>query len=326
MHKRGLGVLALVVALLLSGSAGASAAGSPRSSNGGSDFWTHARVAKAKPRDFVFDRATNSYKPAAGKPSSGGTTTGSSWTKGGAVKITTGKVLFELGGSYYVCSGSIVDDNSTSSSVVLTAAHCVAENDGTMSKHWTFIPDYDSAPAPLSTSNASYCSSTRYGCWTATQIAVDTHFLNAGGFNDEAVQYDFAFVRVGAGGLNGTQLDAISGALGGQAIAFASGSDMPLAGSTAYAFGYPASGKYKGNDLVYSAGTVGKDPYTDNLTYALPSNMTGGSSGGPWLSGFDTSTGVGTLGSVNSYGYSGITKMHGPVLDGAAATLYNSVD
>ena len=39
--------------------------------------------------------------------------------------------------------------------------------------------------------------------------------------------------------------------------------------------------------------------------------MTGGSSGGPWLAGF-TTAGAGTLTSLNSYGYGGVSNMYGP--------------
>ena len=50
--------------------------------------------------------------------------------------------------------------------------------------------------------------------------------------------------------------------------------------------------------------------------------MTGGSSGGPWFSGF--SNGAGTLMSVNSYGYSGVVAMHGPKLNAETANMFAS--
>ena len=48
--------------------------------------------------------------------------------------------------------------------------------------------------------------------------------------------------------------------------------------------------------------------------------MTGGSSGGPWFSGFansdGTSTGnAGSIQSLNSYGYSGQSNMYGPIFN-----------
>jgi hypothetical protein len=40
--------------------------------------------------------------------------------------------------------------------------------------------------------------------------------------------------------------------------------------------------------------------------------MTGGSSGGPWLTGFAADGNSGTLSSLNSYTYNGISGMYGP--------------
>ena len=48
--------------------------------------------------------------------------------------------------------------------------------------------------------------------------------------------------------------------------------------------------------------------------------MTGGSSGGPWFRQFNS--GSGTMVSVNSYGYSGITAMHGPKLNGETQLMF----
>ena len=93
-------------------------------------------------------------------------------------------------------------------------------------------------------------------------------------------------------------------------------------GQTAYAFGYPAAGKYHGNDLVYCSGSIFEDPYNEELTWGLPCGMTGGSSGGPWFSNFNATTGVGALSSLNSYGYSGVKAMHGPKFNSDTAAVY----
>ena len=116
--------------------------------------------------------------------------------------------------------------------------------------------------------------------------------------------HDYAFAMVGAGGKSGTaQLDST---VGGHPIQFSAVSG----GADTYLFGYPAAGKYRGNDLVYCRGPLGFDPNVANATYRVGCNMTGGSSGGGWYTPFGG--GSGTLVSVNSYGYSGITAMHGP--------------
>ena len=54
--------------------------------------------------------------------------------------------------------------------------------------------------------------------------------------------------------------------------------------------------------------------------------MTGGSSGRPWLSGFNETTGSGTLSSLNSYGYNGIKNMYGPMFNTDTSNVYGAAD
>lgn len=277
-------------------------------------FWTNERVAKAVPRDLVLDPATGRISPARrpGGGGGGGAVTGASWTKGGEVLKASGKVLFSLGSSYYVCSAAVVDDNKSDRSVILTAAHCVWDAGTGFASNWIFIPEYDTAPVRLS---GSYCANTVHGCWSAASIVVSDVYASEPGFTTTAVRHDYAFVVVGAGGKSNSQLDDVVGSF---PIAFSGVS----ANTDAYLFGYPAAGKYKGTDLVYSRGPVGFDTNTANTTYRVTSNMTGGSSGGPWLSSFNESTGTGTLMSVNSYGYTGITAMFGPILNSETSAMF----
>ncbi len=126
---------------------------------------------------------------------------------------------------------------------------------------------------------------------------------------------------VGPGGTaGGAQLDATVGAFGIRYSSVASGTQT-------YAFGYPAGGKYSGGDLTYCAGAVQDDPYNSNLTYRLGCNMTGGSSGGPWLTAFTTSTGAGTLTSLNSYTYKSVKNaMHGPKFDSRTLAVFTAAN
>ncbi|MDQ4034894.1 MAG: hypothetical protein M3153_03105 [Chloroflexota bacterium] len=271
--------------------------------------WTAARMAAATPRDFVID-VSGSLVPRA-RPGSGGGTTGASWNGGGAIKERSGKVYFEMGSGAYVCSGSVATDSRTSVSLVLTAGHCAYdETNGDFATNWLFIPDFDQSPTFT-------CSQTQYGCWTADALVVHEGYATAGGFNTQATLHDFAFAVVGGGGHSGSaQLDATVGAFNVAIPGFTA------VGQTSYAFGYPAAGKYKGKDLVYCNGAIFEDPYNDELTWGLPCGMTGGSSGGPWLSNFNASTGVGSLSSLNSYGYSGVKAMHGPKFNADTADVY----
>ncbi len=162
-----------------------------------------------------------------------------------------------------------------------------------------------------------------YGCWVADAIFGDTAFLNAGGFNNTAVQHDWAFAVVSTGGKSATstaQLDATVG------VKFPIAVRRLSSGNTLSAFGYPAAGRYKGKDLTYCRGPIGQDPNTSNTTWSMPCNMTGGSSGGPWVS---TTTArypqaSTTLRSLNSYGYSGISNMYGPKFNNNAQAVYTA--
>ena len=276
-------------------------------------YWTSDRVARAVPRDMVIDPSSGRIVPAR-RPGGGGggAVTGASWTKAGEVLKASGKVLFTLGSSTYVCSAAVVDDNKSDRSIILTAAHCVFDPATGFASNWIFIPEYDSAPVRLS---GSFCASTVHGCWTASSIVVSDAFASEPGFTNTAVQHDYAFVAVGAGGKSNSQLDDVVGSF---PIAFSGLS----ANTDAYLFGYPAAGKYKGTDLVYSRGPIGFDANTSNTTYRVTSNMTGGSSGGPWFSSFNETSGTGTLMSVNSYGYTGVTAMFGPILNGETSAMF----
>lgn len=262
------------------------------------------------------DPATGKFTIAKGKPGSGGSgVVGAEWTGGGLVQATTGKVLFAMGGSYYVCSASVAQDINTNTSVILTAGHCVFDNAaGDYATNWMFVPDYDANPVNLTTSG-SFCADTRYGCWTAQALVAHRGFTSQTAFTAQATLYDFAFATVGAGGKKNTQLDATVGA---QAISFATGTTN----AKTDLFGYPSSAPYTGKVLTYSEGALGYDSRNGNNTYRVTSNMTQGCSGGPWFQGF--AAGTGTMMSVNSYSYSGSSYMHGPKLNGNTQALYTT--
>lgn len=276
-------------------------------------YWTPARMKAAVPRRV--ERALPARVPAA-KPGGGGATvTGASWTKGGAVRTRVGKVFFTIGGTNYTCSGSVATDTRSDHSLVLTAAHCAYDEvKDVFATNWLFIPDYESAPTRS-------CDDTTYGCWTAAALVVHKGWADEAGFTAQATRYDFAFAVVGAGGKSGSQrqLDA---AVGSFPITF----DAKDEGTRMYAFGYPAAGKYKGTKLTYCAGPASFDAWNVDMTYGLACDMTGGSSGGPWFSGFDEGTGSGTLTSLNSYGYAGVRAMYGPKFGPPTKAVYDAAD
>jgi hypothetical protein len=219
-----------------------------------------------------------------------------------------------MDGGNWVCSGTVVDDAGRAGySMILTAGHCAIDyTDGTFATNWMFIPAFDTKPTYT-------CASSVYGCWTAAGLVVHNQFATAGSFNDQAVTNDWAFVIVGQGGKSGTeQLDAP--VRGSYPIAFGG----VAKGNKLYAFGYPAAGRYRGKDLVYCAGAITEDAGTGNATWGMPCDMTGGSSGGPWLSGFEDPNIPDTLSSLNSYGYGNAAVMYGPKFNTRTQATYNA--
>lgn len=273
--------------------------------------WTPQRMAQAKPLDYVRQRDGRFVRVARPAPQPMlSRTSGSSWTGGGLTLRATGRVYFEMGGGAWICSGSVATDSRTGLSLVLTAAHCAYDQaNRVFVTNWMFIPEFDANPVYT-------CEQTKWGCWTASALVVHNGFASVGGFNSQATRYDFAFAVVGTGGHGSTELDATVGKF---PIAFSGVSN----GQTLYAFGYPAGAPYDGRDLTYCSGPVSGDWLNANRTWGMNCTMTGGSSGGPWLSRFSESTGSGTLGSVNSYRYSGIQKMYGPKFNSSTQAVYS---
>ena len=313
---------ALAVTLLAPGAVGAQGSDAAQAARAEHNrivsFWTAERMASARHKDFVRNGAGKLVpfaKPGGG--GTGGAVTGASWTGNGEIEKRSGKLFFSTSAGNWQCSASVVNDASTSNgySIILTAGHCTYDGSEGWSFNVLYIPDYDSAPTKT-------CTSTSYGCWTASQEAVNTTFVREGGFGSEAsVAVDYGFMKMRLGGKTGQtqELDAVTGGYGINTASLSNSVEK-------WAFGYPAAGRYKGADLVYCKGQTINDPYGAN-TWGVACNMTGGSSGGPWITGttdpavYSTQT---LLTSLNSYGYSGLTYMFGPKFDSATQTVANA--
>ncbi len=282
-------------------------------------YWTAERIKSAKPLDkHLTGTGPRTLEPAA-KPgptaaASVPSTTGKQWPNGvGKIYKATGRVLFTMNGGNWICSGSVVNDALATASIVLSAGHCAFDQaNQVFVTNWIFIPEFDSHPSLWD------CTTAAYGCWVADSLNVSAGFANQRSFNTTAAQYDWSFAVVHAGGFTGAQLDTTVGSF---PIAFKGYSS----GTQTVAFGYPAAGKYSpGNELVYCAGSLGTDFFNFGRTYRLGCDMTGGSSGGPWLTGFASDGNSGTLSSVNSYTYSGITAMYGPKFNSRTQAAYTA--
>ena len=306
-------LVALAFTLVLPGAAGARNADAARRAEHDRivAYWTPARIAAAKWKDYRVDPNSGKVTPYA-KPGGGGG--GASWPNNGAIEQRSGRILFSTSGGDWICSGSVVNSTSGSAATVLTAGHCVYDGSEGWSFNFMYIPDFDDAPTYT-------CSQTVYGCWTATRLGVHENFHPSGFGPDAALRVDYGFALVGPGGKSGTaDLDTVTGGYGLNTGSVAHN-------VVKWAFGYPAAGRYHGKDLTYCTGTTSDDPNLSG-TWGMVCNMTGGSSGGPWIYGTTdpaTYTAGTLLTSVNSYGYSGLNYMFGPRFNAATGTVFGDV-
>lgn len=297
----------LVVLLVAVAAAPAAAAPTKKSPAEIADYWTDSRMRDAKPRDRA--------RPGGG----GGGTTTSDWsrytvpTPYTAQTRVNGKLFFTLGGGRYVCSGTAVDA-SAGVNLVWTAGHCVTDGKDTSgvehaATDFMFVPAYLNGAEP-------------YGRWTAASAASTPQWVDTNDF-----RYDVGAIRV----QNPANPSAtFAGTIGTRPISFGA-----LAiGQKLVSYGYPAEGKFKGNQQ-YAC----RSPFrqTDPWNTASPApmqigcDMTGGSSGGGWVrddNGDGDADAFEPVVSVNSYGY-GFEKqtMYGPQMwSGPPQALYASMD
>lgn len=218
---------------------------------------------------------------------------GAPWV-GEKIESTAGRVFFTYDGRAASCSGNAV--TSGNASTVLTAGHCV-KLDGAWHTDWVFVPGYTDGDAP-------------FGEWPA----VSTHATPQWEATED-MNYD-----VGAAKVAETGGERLTEVVGSQGVAFNTGYDLD-----AYAFGYPAADPYDGETFIYCSGTTFQDPLL-TTAHGLACDMTGGSSGGPWLIDFDEDTGTGLQASVNSFGYVFLpNNMFGPHFGDEAEALYETV-
>lgn len=205
---------------------------------------------------------------------------------------TSGRVFFTFQGRTASCSGNAI--TSQNASTVITAGHCV-KYQGSWHTNWVFVPGYDNGDAP-------------YGQWTATRTLTTPQWEAS-----EDINHDVGAAVVAP--LNGRTLTSVVGA---QGIQFNGGYNKPM-----YAFGFPAASPYDGSKLIHCSGNSSKD-FLFSQDHSLGCNMTGGSSGGPWFTGFDEATGTGLQVSVNSFGYTFLpNRMFGPYFGDVARALYD---
>lgn len=175
-------------------------------------------------------------------------------------KSTVGKLFFSLGGQNWVCSASVIGR-----STLITAGHCNSDGAGHFATNRLFCPSY------LNGANASR------GCWTVVTSAVSNPWHNGGD-----PDYDYScLVTATTGTVVANKIGNVTGTLGrawnwnpSQAVR---------------TFGYPQAAPFTGGTLQTTAST---EWYTHDFTVGgqiskiIGSDLTGGSSGGPWILGW----------------------------------------
>jgi hypothetical protein len=242
-------------------------------------YWTPARMKAAVP--------WGSERELKGKPGGGGSGSGSAVKE--TPQPTYGKVFFTEGRTNYVCSGTATA--SGNGDVVTTAGHCVNAGPGAYVTNFAFVPAYDNGAAP-------------YGTWTAQTLLTTDAWKNSGDFNFDV---GFAVMNENASNQSLTQV------VPGSPIAF------NLARGLSYkAYGYPAASPFNGQSLYSCSGTVVQDTVGGSTDQGLACTMTGGSSGGGWITG-------GSLNSVTSFGYTSVKNvLWGPYFGTVIQSVYNA--
>ena len=251
------------------------------------------------------------------------TSTGKVWAGSGLSGRTNGQIIGIQGNEAYTCSGTVI--HSAAQNVIVTAGHCVwnipvgkSHADGgaamTQLERIWFVPGASelSRPLELDTSGLPELDAP-YGIWrvdtafTNSRWLENTWITQAGtGINQTERMHgdgsydDVAFVTVAP--LDGRQIEQVTGA---QGLLFA---DTTLTSADlnypTVVVGYPSASPFDGTVQRFCASTR-LQTYDGDLhsrTGSIQCEMTPGSSGGAWLTGFDQVEGVGYLYGVTSRG------------------------
>jgi V8-like Glu-specific endopeptidase len=199
-----------------------------------------------------------------------------------------GKVFFTNGGVNYVCSGTAV--SSLNQSVVWTAGHCVNEGPGGFFSNFLFVPAYRDGGAPL-------------GKFAATTLLTPSGWQQSGEWG-----VDLGAAVVGSNAAGQTLAQAVDE----RVLAF---NTPRVQGYKLY--GYPAAKKFSGQRMRVCNTSWLLDDSALPPTMGVACDMTGGSSGGGWL------TSTNAVASVVSYGYASLRNvLFGPHQEAAAQQLY----
>jgi hypothetical protein len=292
-------------------------------SDGNWSWWVEAKDAAGKGGNSgtsdsaYFSVDTGGGSGGTSDAGNGNTITNAEWTDSGTVQTAAGRLYFEMPSNAkrkgpwtgYVCSGTAVTNDATDRSVILTAAHCVYDDENkAYARNVLFIPDQAGTSGSGTDLN---CNNDPIGCWVPSFGVVD-HNWTIRTF-PENIEWDYGYYAVADSGAHvgaDSSSDSLESAAGALSINFTTAPYFDVANSEADytdALGYSYSEDPK---LMYCA----EDMTTNGaVNWWLPDcGLSGGSSGGPWLQPVDS--GDGAIISLNSWGYTSSPGMAGPKL------------
>ncbi|MFJ4471582.1 trypsin-like serine peptidase [Streptomyces sp. NPDC089424] len=199
-----------------------------------------------------------------------------------------GKVLFDSPEGTMVCSGTVVKDpaNPGKSNLVWTAGHCVhAGKSGGWYRNIAFVPSYnDAGMSAAELQNATKEEVAPYGVWWGDWVQTSDQWIEQGSATGgQGAAYDFAVLHVTPeDGSGGKSLEEMVGAA--LPVDFAAPAVPEMESMTAT--GYPAAPPYDGQKLYRCEDKPGRLSInaSDPTMYRIGCTMTGGSSGGGWVS------------------------------------------
>jgi len=214
---------------------------------------------------------------------------------------TVGRLVLETEGAEYTCSGTVI--NSASGLVVVTAAHCVFDDETRdYYDRITFEPGYERGEAPFGTWEAE-------SWWVPSQYLESNERWLAGADDDGWMGFDFGFIRFAPQG--GETLEEV---VGGQGISFTAETNGVVIA------GYPGNAPFDAEVLRYCAEDDVSYGAGGDANYGADCTMGDGASGSGFVSNLDPATGAGHITAVYSNG--GESGAYGPPL---GVTAYNGL-
>lgn len=235
-----------------------------------------------------------------------------------------GKVFFDSPDGPMVCSGTVVTDpaHPGKSNLVWTAGHCVhGGKNGGWYRNIQFVPSYNDNGKNLSTQSATDQEVAPYGAYWAEWAQTSSQWIaNGGEQGGIASPYDFAILKVtplqGGKSLQETVGNALDVWFDAPQSALSKGVS---------AFGYPAAPPFTGdtmNECTDSGTRLSMDASEPSMI-RIGCTMTGGSSGGGWLT--KGPDGKSVLVSNTSIGPADNTWLAGPRLGDVAKGVYDAI-